>query len=314
MGRGDKKSRKGKIWRKSYGKYRLRKRTNMIAQTRIIKQVYSAPYKSRMDIKDAFTNEISFPLIYYSVNDYELEDLHLKIHENEYLCVELSVIAPKLSSTATKTVHSGATSTKPFVRSPLSNSITVNTHISLDQSKLELHSPIHKLAMISVIDDPSPFPTPHGHDKIVLFKGAVPFTSLLEVFQQKIQPNIMEQAASINKTATSFLDTNNALSSSSSLLSLKPNEYILMRGPEGKGQCQVAINRKVEEPFKEEKVQTSPDTTLFDKIKYFRVSMKLDKQKESIPTELDCSMTYVNVSWQSIISYSFCQLKTLLIE
>ncbi|KAI8838343.1 hypothetical protein BC829DRAFT_39476 [Chytridium lagenaria] len=42
-------------------------RSRMIALRRITKKVYAAPYKSRMDIKDAFMNEISYPLVYYTV-------------------------------------------------------------------------------------------------------------------------------------------------------------------------------------------------------------------------------------------------------
>ena len=42
-------------------------KNKMIAKKRIIKKVYSAPYKSRMDVKDAFMNECSFPLVYYTV-------------------------------------------------------------------------------------------------------------------------------------------------------------------------------------------------------------------------------------------------------
>lgn len=41
--------------------------SRMVARQRIVKKVYSAPYKSRMDVKDAFMNECSYPLVYYTV-------------------------------------------------------------------------------------------------------------------------------------------------------------------------------------------------------------------------------------------------------
>jgi hypothetical protein len=43
-------------------------KTRMSAKKRIVKKVYSAPYKSRMDVKDALMNECSFPLVYYTVS------------------------------------------------------------------------------------------------------------------------------------------------------------------------------------------------------------------------------------------------------
>ncbi|KAJ1564521.1 hypothetical protein HK096_007564, partial [Nowakowskiella sp. JEL0078] len=77
-------------------------RSRMVAQRRVTKKVYAAPYKSRMDVKDAFMNEMSFPLVYYTVNDYESFDLHVPIHEHEYLCAELCVLIPLSSDTASE--------------------------------------------------------------------------------------------------------------------------------------------------------------------------------------------------------------------
>ena len=67
----------------------------MTAINRIVKKVFSAPYKSRMDVKDASMNECSYPLVYYTVNDFESSSLQLPISQNEYLCVELCILLPE---------------------------------------------------------------------------------------------------------------------------------------------------------------------------------------------------------------------------
>ncbi|TPX42625.1 hypothetical protein SeMB42_g05051 [Synchytrium endobioticum] len=287
-------------------------KSRMIALRRVKKKVYAAPYRSRMDVKDAFMNECSYPLVYYTVNDYESHDLHLPIHEREYLCVELSVAIPKSTSSDNSSVPSPS-----------------ETPDSIDA-------------------DDIPFPTPLGHDKIVLFQGAVPYSSLLEIFLQK------------GLAAQNMWNRNpHSLYSNSHGMPMKGNgslpkgdapdggngrtEYIMMRGPHGKGQCQVAITEEpsISPPSPDvtnngqsgstnslAAQQSQPHTTdwsdkkpltLADRLRSFgsvvrqqviaatasassgsgTSIMAVDKLKK--PDGLRCSMTYVNVPWQSII-------------
>ncbi|TPX34883.1 hypothetical protein SmJEL517_g02529 [Synchytrium microbalum] len=290
-------------------------KSRMIALRRVKKKVYAAPYRSRMDVKDAFMNECSYPLVYYTVNDYESHDLHLPIHEREYLCVELSVAIPKPN------------------RSNTSKSSSTN-----EPNEEE--------------DDDIPFPTPPGHDKIVLFQGAVPYASLLDIYLQKglAAQNTFRGAWSNTGNSTSSKPPSqyNTWASSShggadSAVSDR-TEYIMMRGPHGKGQCQVAIT--------EEPVAAEPSSAATGSSSSSGSSSSLtesgtanggdvyswnDKKNPTFadrlrsigsvvrqqviaaasgsaagggsgassgirkPDGLRCSMTYVNVPWQSII-------------
>ncbi|KAJ3058703.1 hypothetical protein HK102_010351, partial [Quaeritorhiza haematococci] len=143
-------------------------KSRMLALRRITKKVYAAPYKSRMDVKDAFMNECSYPLVYYTIPDYESHDLHLPIREKEYLCVELSVTIPD-----------------PHTK-----------------SSPPATSPTEAVASVSLQDDQTPFPVPRGYKKIVLFQGAVPFSSLLDIYMQKGLAAQNQMRLSWNKLST----------------------------------------------------------------------------------------------------------------
>ncbi|KAJ3106701.1 hypothetical protein HDU96_008138 [Phlyctochytrium bullatum] len=256
-------------------------RSRMIALRRITKKVYAAPYKSRMDIKDAFMNEISYPLVYYTVNDYESYDLHLEIREREYLCVELSV--------------------------PLPN----------DASKKDLSEAI---AAISIEEDSSPFPVPAGHSKIILFQGAVPFSSLLDIYQQKGLAAQSQLRSSWSKLVPDRRE--GPFGPSGAPLFAERTEYIMMRGPHGKGQCQVSIREYLQQAEQSEEVPTSPTpqpkgpTTISDRLRMIGSTVRAGINAVTgssappppqttlrKPETLVCSMTYVNVPWQSITSY-----------
>ncbi|KAI8826010.1 uncharacterized protein EV422DRAFT_563825 [Fimicolochytrium jonesii] len=188
-------------------------KSKMLAIQRISKTVYAAPYKSRMDVKDAFMNECSFPLVYYTVNDYESHDLHLSIRQNEYLCVELSVMLPDPQAPGDSNVWTSSRGTDA-------------------------------VGNISVTDDPAPFPVPPKCVKTVLFQGAVPYTSLLDIFQQKglAARNHMRFGGWKRDSGGAGHDMAPGGGNNSSATSLSERtEYIMMRGPRGKGQCQVAI-------------------------------------------------------------------------
>ena len=123
----------------------------MVALKRVTRKVFAQPYKSRMDVKDAVMNECSYPLVYYTINDFESDVLHLPIFPDEYLCVELAVVVP----------------TRPEPNS--------DGYLNAADN----------VASISVKDDDDPFPIPKGYDKVVLFQGAVSFQALSAVYQQK---------------------------------------------------------------------------------------------------------------------------------
>ncbi|ORY43319.1 hypothetical protein BCR33DRAFT_717550 [Rhizoclosmatium globosum] len=278
-------------------------KSRMVALRRITKKVYAAPYKSRMDVKDAFMNEIAYPLVYYTVNDYESTDLHLHIQEREYLCVELSVLIPSNIDTTQlrDSLHSSTSSTMPLPP--------------------------------SVAEDSTPFPVPQGFKKVVLFQGAVPYTALLDVFLQKSSTN--------NSSILPKSDWGNLTNSKSntSLNGIKGaqerTEYIMMRGPRGKGVCQVAICENIlsDPTVVDSKLSSSPPTssgvttasisnnassaanssllgmlsgTVKTGISILRSALGEDSGSQEAnnrkPDALRCSMTYVNVPWHSIIS------------
>ncbi|KAJ3305863.1 hypothetical protein HDV03_000972 [Kappamyces sp. JEL0829] len=227
------------------------KRANgMMATRRITKKVYASPYKSRMDVKDAFMNECSFPLVYYTVNDFDNQDLHLSISAGEYLCTELSITIPNV---------------------PSSEGYTRGTSL---------------VAGISVADDPDPFPLPPDYSKVVLFQGAVSFKALSDVYQQK-------GVAAANQLKSRW-------GRKDSLAVGVRTEYVLMRGPHGKGQCQVAI----QEPASPR--SSPPPATILgflkDTIKSQLTSAEPEANQDpvSAPEKLDCSLTFINVPWQSI--------------
>ncbi|KAJ3312982.1 hypothetical protein HDV04_002464 [Boothiomyces sp. JEL0838] len=171
----------------------LQKKNAMIASKRITRKVYAAPYKSRMDVKDALMNECSYPLVYYTVNDFEMDSLHLQIGPGEYLCAELSVTIPNESTS------------EAYVKAT------------------EL------VSKITLEEDTDPFPLPKNHQKVILFQGAVPFKSLSDVYMQKGVAAAHQVKQGWGRLADPTL--------------VGPRtEYILMRGPQGKGQCQGTIN------------------------------------------------------------------------
>lgn len=233
------------------------KKQKMIANERIVKKVFSAPYKSRMDVKDALMNECSYPLVYYTVNDFESLGLQLEINQNEYLCVELCILLPQKLG-----LDSDYTSmTRPQSAGEKSN--------------------------FNDLDDLSPFPTPPDATKIILFQGAVPYLSLSDVYAQK-------SLAAQNSLKLSW----SKLNSTPDTVKVKKTEYIMMRGPRGKGQCQVAINSL---PIEEEKKNSGILKKLTGVASKILGSDRV-KSEESLAPGLVVSITYVNVAWQSIVN------------
>ncbi|KAL5039335.1 hypothetical protein BDV3_002691 [Batrachochytrium dendrobatidis] len=261
-------------------------KSRMVAQRRITKKVFASPYKSRMDVKDAVMNECSFPLVYYTVNDFESHALHLPISEREYLCVELSFTIPDNQSSS---AYAAATD---------------------------------KVASISLEEDSTPFPVPPNHTKVILFQGAVPYSSLLDNYQQKglaVQSQFRQAWTNMNRHS-SAASTNPNTGEVDLNRSAGRTEYIMMRGPNGKGQCQVAITDNdsyvsADVVSQESSAVENSPPSFTDRLRFFGsvVKNQLIGNTGSLgdhhahrllkkPESLRCSMTYVNVPWQSISS------------
>lgn len=288
------------------------KKSKMVAVRRIMKKVYAAPYKARMDKKDSFMNECSYPLIYYSVNDYECEDLQMTITDKEYLCAELSILLPSNKDKIIQNIQninngnsfadteqellldkekeSNADNETKFeidINIDVKSTIEENSTIESDTDKNE-NIPQTQIdfgnQQFTISDkDLSPFPIPNDTCKVILFQGAVSFATLLDYFIDKesyledkesaysyysltgygrklsqtansailnISNNFKKSSLSNYNFAHNVLDKfynglrlpNNTSSKKNGYYEKEGRtEYILMRGPKGKGQCQVAI-------------------------------------------------------------------------
>ena len=197
--------------------------------------------------------------------------MHLAIHEKEYLCVELAIFLPKSLNSEEDSVFTSMT--------------------RADSSEI----------MWNMENELEPFPTPAGTTKVILFQGAVPFTSLMDVFTQK-------GLAAQNALKLSWSRLGASYDSKSPKMDPKPGqrtEYIMMRGPRGKGQCQVAISSL----NSSEEDESKKNRTLTDRLKGVAGAMKSyilnDKRSDELlgnaSNGLQASMTYVNIPWNSIV-------------
>ncbi|KAJ1786870.1 hypothetical protein LPJ67_003398 [Coemansia sp. RSA 1938] len=177
-----------------------------VVRKHVSKRVYALPNKSRMDRSKDNTAppECSWPYIYYVIDDYEdmFEDMFVK--KGEYLCVELSarIPVPNMPEDALATPPSGPMSTNS--EKPLSFA-SQNSNSNVFSS---MRSRLNSAASGT------------GTCKVVLFQGAASFGALVDNYVHR-------------------------LSSKNMLYRLrKPTytpEFIMMRGPGGKGHAQVAI-------------------------------------------------------------------------
>ncbi|KAF9114381.1 hypothetical protein BGX27_011014 [Mortierella sp. AM989] len=177
-------------------------------QKYVSKRVYALPTKSRVDVKEA-TVECSWPLIYYVIDDYEDMFEQLLVRDNEYLCVELAVTLPSPQG-------SGAGLGKGHPTSPTSRHFRGMSH--------EMHWNSPRGNDGSQVG--KPFPSMPGRsgggsDKITLFQGAAGFSNLLGIYQQKAASKIGRKFKFGPHTV--------------------PTEFVMMRGPGGRGHAQVAI-------------------------------------------------------------------------
>ena len=197
----------------------------------------------------------------------------MEINEKEYLCVELSILLPKPGNSEEED----------------SNLTSMNRPLSGSQERF-------------LETDSSPFPTPPNFYKIVLFQGAVPYTSLYDVYVQK---GLTQNALKMSWSRLS--DANKITKEPPARVNSNRVEYIMMRGPRGKGQCQVAITNCDNEAKEETHLEKKPSKTLLKMMAgsvkaLIGSDKKLDDASLTIPIKLRVSMTYVNVPWQSIVN------------
>jgi hypothetical protein len=159
--------------------------------------------------------------------------------------------------------------------------VELSVTIPLEPSSAGYHNATDAVKNISIEDDSSPFPIPPEYTKLVLFQGAVPFSNLLDTYHQK------GVYAESQRTRWSAMTSNEPR-----------KEYIIMRGPNGKGQCQVAITEPVsEEEIKEKSSSKSVFSLLSNAIKS---TLGSSDDSSKLPTSLLASITYVNIPWQNL--------------
>ncbi|KAI8324128.1 hypothetical protein GQ54DRAFT_309561 [Martensiomyces pterosporus] len=183
-----------------------------VVRKHVSKRVYALPNKSRMDRpKDsASPPECSWPYIYYVIDDYEdmFEDMFVK--KGEYLCVELSARIPVPNMPDEAAAAAAAVAVAP-VKSIADNIEKPVSYASNDGGPFNsVRSRLTSSASASASDT----------SKIVLFQGAASFGALIDNYVHRLSSRNM-----LNRLRKPTY----------------PPEFIMMRGPGGKGHAQVAI-------------------------------------------------------------------------
>ncbi|KAJ2073739.1 hypothetical protein GGI16_008803, partial [Coemansia sp. S142-1] len=182
-----------------------------VVRKHVSKRVYALPSKSRMDRpKDnACPPECSWPYIYYVIDDYEdmFEDMFIK--KGEYLCVELSARIP----------------VPDHAEEPLSLASPAKTVAMADGGNFGSEKPVSYASQDgnvfnSVRSRLTSANSATGTTKVVLFQGAASFGALIDNYVHRLSSKNMLHR--LRKPAYT-------------------PEFIMMRGPGGKGHAQVAI-------------------------------------------------------------------------
>ncbi|KXS20291.1 hypothetical protein M427DRAFT_152151 [Gonapodya prolifera JEL478] len=255
-----------------------KKRAVMRPLRRISRKVYPSAYRTNMADKES-AHEPSFPHIYFSQLNFQDSELHLDVCPGEWLCVELAVVvpggasgsaggsstsSPMLGRRGIGVAAEGAGDVDTFYDLPLTGQTppvlrrasTSSSSLSASTGSLSSSLPAHLQ---------HPFPTPAYHRKVVLFQGAVAYSALHDVYVQKASspkggaaPGGMFglfRSATDNGmlarrqswTLFGLFDSSNnkgdGYGKGADVEELL--EYIMMRGPKGKGQCQVAVSRSL---------------------------------------------------------------------
>ncbi|KAJ2401599.1 hypothetical protein GGI23_001290 [Coemansia sp. RSA 2559] len=179
-----------------------------VVRKHVSKRVYALPSKSRMDKpKDnACPPECSWPYIYYVIDDFEdmFEDMFVK--KGEYLCVELSARIP--IPNMPEETGSGLQS-KSLV--PNSNEKPIS-FASQDGGSGNVFNSMRSRLLSAASGT--------GTSKIVLFQGAASFGALVDNYAHRLSSkNMLHRLRKPTYTP----------------------EFIMMRGPGGRGHAQVVI-------------------------------------------------------------------------
>ncbi|KAG0255813.1 hypothetical protein DFQ27_006058 [Actinomortierella ambigua] len=181
----------------------------------VSKRVYASPTKSRMDVKEESV-ECSWPIIYYVIDDFEDMFEHLMVHGQEYLCVELGVSLPS-DTPALNQTNGSIGSIARSGRSPY------NDHHDGPQAGKPFPTGSTRGFGQDISGGiGSGGPGAGGvHGKITLFQGAASFQSLVGIYQQKASAKVAKRFKLGPRKV--------------------PQEFVMMRGPGGRGHAQVAI-------------------------------------------------------------------------
>ncbi|KAJ2770585.1 hypothetical protein GGI18_005191, partial [Coemansia linderi] len=182
-----------------------------VVRKHVSKRVYALPSKSRMDRpKDnACPPECSWPYIYYVIDDYEdmFEDMFIK--KGEYLCVELSARIPVPGHAEEQLPLTSQT--KPMAMADGGTFGNEKPVSYASQDGNVFNSVRSRLTSAN---------SATGTTKVVLFQGAASFGALIDNYVHRLSSKNMLHR--LRKPAYT-------------------PEFIMMRGPGGKGHAQVAI-------------------------------------------------------------------------
>ncbi|KAJ2742249.1 hypothetical protein GGI20_004618 [Coemansia sp. BCRC 34301] len=183
-----------------------------VVRRHVSKRVYALPSKSRMDRpKDnACPPECSWPYIYYVIDDYEdmFEDMFIK--KGEYLCVELSARIPV----------PGHADDQLSLVSPTKSMSMADGGSFASEKPVSYASQDGGNVFNSVRSRLTSTNSATGTTKVVLFQGAASFGALIDNYVHRLSSKNMLHR--LRKPAYT-------------------PEFIMMRGPGGKGHAQVAI-------------------------------------------------------------------------
>lgn len=190
-------------------------RSSPIVKQQIQRLVYAVPSASLHISKKEYPFTDAYPLIYFTVDDFDQIFSQMNVEPGDYVCVEL-------------------------------NALLTNDSIAYSQ------------------EASSRLPGYCSSIELSLFQGAVSYESLSRTYNRRL----------------SLLKKNKNHESNHSL----ECEFILMRGPNGKGQAQAAIK--------------SPR----DERSWIKKSFLLKNSLENTQTcPLKCQLTFVNLHWEHII-------------
>lgn len=254
----------------------------MLVRKTVSKPVFANPNRSRMDKKSS-KNEITYPTLYFCVNDFEDVFEDVIVRETEYLCVELSMMIPMSAAVAT--------AAKPTT--------------SGDGNDYEDGTGGYDTDATNATTTTLPAQLPSEVVRVTLFQGAVPFSALLDVFQSKYKENPLVK---------SFQRLSRSLGGHSTDETTQDTHYITMRGPGGKGHAQVAIrpvnpasnavssvNSRLPSPERSSNSNNVLQGLTVALKRSILTPWRLPDAEQLNEHGMHCHMTYIHLNWQSII-------------